>query len=328
MSKVTIKNITKSYGDKKVLENISLEVLEGEFLSILGPSGCGKSTLLKIVAGLTDIEEGQIFFDDEDYTFTSTNKRGAIIVFQDYSLFTHMNVYDNIAYGLKARGVKKDIIKEKVLYMLETISLLDKKKAYPSELSGGQMQRVAIARALILQPKVLLLDEPFSGLDNSLKEQMKAFVLEITKKFKITTLMVTHDKEEALSMSDKVAIIIDKRIEQFDIPKNIYEKPVSVKVAKFLANYNILSYEEARELLGKEKIELLSANCNLVINHNSFLVDEKGFEFKVLEKGYMGMYTTYVVGYGDIVLRCNLDDDKFMVGDTISLKIKEYSELK
>ncbi len=325
MAKVTLRNISKSYSGKKVLEDINIEIQEGEFLSILGPSGCGKSTLLKIVAGLTDIEVGQVFFDEEDFTFVSTNKRGAIIVFQDYSLFTHMNVYDNIAYGLKARGYKKDKIREKVLDMLETISLLDKEKAYPSDLSGGQMQRVAIARALILQPKVLLLDEPFSGLDNNLKIQMKAFVLEITKKFNITTLMVTHDKEEAFSMSDKVAIIIDKKIEQFDEPKNIYEKPKSTVVAKFLGNYNVIEKAEARKIFASDTLSLSGEKGNIAINHNSFCVDHEGIPFKILEKAYMGMFTTYVVGCENLVLTCNISDDSFMIGDSIYLKIKEFT---
>ncbi len=329
MANVSIKNINKSFNDKEVLKNINMDIQEGSFISLLGPSGCGKSTLLKIIAGLIKSDTGQIYFDKEDFTNIETNKRNAIIVFQDYSLFPHMTVFENIAYGLKFKKMKKNEVKQKVEKMLEVISLLDKAKSFPNQLSGGQQQRVAIARALILEPRVLLLDEPFSGLDNNLKIQMRSFVLKITKDFKITTLMVTHDKEEAFSMSDKVAIMLDKEISQFDEPKNIFTKPNSVLVAKFLSTYNIFEGTINNTTfscpLGDFECTLENKEtANMIINYEYLEFDSDGINGIVTERYYSGSFTHYVINCNGTILKGNFKNDIFNVNDNVNIKIKDY----
>ncbi len=201
MSKISLRNISKSFGENLVLDKINLEIADGSFVSIVGRSGCGKTTLLKIIAGLILDYEGEVCFDD--LVATSEN-REAIIVFQDYALFPHLSVFENIAYGLRVRKVNKAEINKRVLDILEVIGLIDRKDCLPKELSGGQQQRVCIARALVVNPKVLLLDEPFSGLDRELREVLKGFVLQVCKGKGITVLMVTHDEVEASEMSDFV----------------------------------------------------------------------------------------------------------------------------
>jgi len=230
MSEVKLVNLSKSFDGRNVLDNINLTIPEGKLVSLLGPSGCGKSTTLKIIAGLITPDSGDILFNDNSIVNVPTEKRDAVIVFQDYLLFPHMTVYDNIDFGLKMRKEKKNIRKERVNKLIELVQLNGYEKKYPSELSGGQKQRVAIARSLAVNPKVLLLDEPFSNLDIRLRDNMREFVLDIQKKLNITTVLVTHDKEEALVMSDKVAIMLDGKIKQFGTPNEIYENPSSIEV--------------------------------------------------------------------------------------------------
>ncbi|MEG1647124.1 MAG: ABC transporter ATP-binding protein, partial [Clostridia bacterium] len=202
-------------------------IKEGEIVSLLGKSGCGKSTTLQIIAGLIQPDSGDILFNQSSVLNVCTQKRNAVIVFQDYLLFPHMTVYENIEFGLKMKGEKKYIRKLKVYKLIELVKLKGFEEEYPSQLSGGQKQRVAIARTLAINPKVLLLDEPFSNLDINLRNEMREFVLDLQKKLKITTILVTHDKEEALMMSDKIAVMIDGSINQFDTPINLYKKPTS-----------------------------------------------------------------------------------------------------
>ncbi len=327
MSKIILKNIYKSFDDKTVLSNINLDIDEGSFISMLGQSGCGKTTLLKIIAGLVESDSGEIYFDDINVTTLATNKREAILVYQDYSLFPHMNVFENIAFGLKARKFQKDIIDKKVNKMLEVIDLTAKSKALPKELSGGQQQRVAIARALITEPKVLLLDEPFSGLDNNLKFKMREFILDITKQFNITTLMVTHDKDDAFSMSDKVCIIIDNEIQQFDTPKNIYDNPKSVSVAKFLSNYNIINGSISSNIfscnLGEFDCNIQnSTSANMLIRYDGVEFSDNGIEGIILKKHFHGEYTTYEINCNGTILKGNFKDDIYNVSDKVMIRIK------
>lgn len=240
MSKIILKNIEKSFNKVKVLNNISFEVPEGKVVSLLGPSGCGKTTTLKIIAGLIKPDNGDIFLGDKTITDVSVEKRGTVIVFQDYLLFPHLNVEDNIGFGLKmARKPNKDI-NIQVERMLELVQLKGYNKKYPNELSGGQQQRVALARALAIEPKVLLLDEPFSSLDTKLREDMREFTLEIQRKLNITTILVTHDKEEALMSSDKIAIMLNGEIKQFGTPEELYERPNSIEIADFFGDKNYI----------------------------------------------------------------------------------------
>lgn len=240
MTKLQVKSINKNFNGIKILSNINFFIDDGEIISLLGPSGCGKSTTLKIIAGLIEPDDGDVILDGTSILKVPAEKRKTVIVFQDHLLFPHLTIENNIGFGLKMAGVKKSIIENKVKEIISLLELQGLEKRYPKELSGGQKQRVALGRALAVEPKVLLLDEPFSNLDIRLREVMRELVLDIQKKLKITTILVTHDKEEALMMSDKIAVMIKGNIAQFDTPENIYEKPVSPLVADFFGEKNYI----------------------------------------------------------------------------------------
>ena len=222
MSKIVLKNIYKSFGHTKVIENINLEVEQGEILSLLGESGCGKTTTLKLIAGILSPDSGDIYIGEKRINDLPIEKRKAVIVFQDYVLFPHLNIEKNVGFGLKMMGKPKADIKSKVDEMLSLVSLEGYNKRYPHELSGGQKQRIALARALAIEPSVLLLDEPFSNLDANLKESVRDLVMTIQRKLNITTIMVTHEKEEAMMYSDKIAVMIDGKIEQLGSSMEVY----------------------------------------------------------------------------------------------------------
>ena len=240
MSSVKLVNITKSFDEKIVLQDINIDIKDGELVSLLGVSGCGKSTTLQLIAGLINPDSGDIIFNDKSVLNTPTGKRDAVIVFQDYLLFPHMSVYENIEFGLKMKNINKKIRKDKVNELIKLVKLNGYENKYPSELSGGQKQRVAIARTLAINPKILLLDEPFSNLDINLRNEMRDFVLNLQKKLNITTILVTHDKEEALIMSDKIAVMVNGKIEQFDKPEILYQKPRTKSVANIFGERNYI----------------------------------------------------------------------------------------
>lgn len=227
-----LKKIRKSYEGIEVLKNINLKIEKGEIVSILGPSGCGKTTLLNLILGLTQVSEGRIIFDGEDITEMPMEKRGFNIVFQDYALFPNLNVYENIVYGLKNKpniSTTKEV--QDLINLLGLGKHLTKKI---EELSGGQKQRTALARTLVMKPKILLLDEPLSALDGVIKESIKQKIKEIARDFKLTTIIVTHDPEEALTLSDKVLIVNEGQISQFGIPEEIIKKPANDFVSEFI----------------------------------------------------------------------------------------------
>lgn len=227
-----LKKIRKSYEGIEVLKNINLKIEKGEIVSILGPSGCGKTTLLNLILGLTQVSEGRIIFDGEDITQMPMGKRGFNIVFQDYALFPNLNVYENIVYGLKNKpniSTTKEV--QDLINLLGLGKHLTKKI---EELSGGQKQRTALARTLVMKPKILLLDEPLSALDGVIKESIKQKIKEIARDFKLTTIIVTHDPEEALTLSDKVLIVNEGQISQFGTPEEIIKKPANDFVSEFI----------------------------------------------------------------------------------------------
>lgn len=227
-----LKKIRKSYEGIEVLKNINLKIEKGEIVSILGPSGCGKTTLLNLILGLTQVSEGRIIFDGEDITQMPMEKRGFNIVFQDYALFPNLNVYENIVYGLKNKpniSTTKEV--QDLIKLLGLGKHLTKKI---EELSGGQKQRTALARTLVMKPKILLLDEPLSALDGVIKESIKQKIKEIARDFKLTTIIVTHDPEEALTLSDKVLIVNEGQISQFGTPEEIIKKPANDFVSEFI----------------------------------------------------------------------------------------------
>ena len=236
-----LKNIKKSFTPgEDVLDDICLTVARGEFVTLLGSSGCGKTTTLRIVAGLEQTDSGSVWINGQDVTKLPPDKRDVNTVFQNYALFPHMNVAENIGYGLKLRKVPRGEIKKKVAQMLELVQLEGYEKRKPSELSGGQKQRVAIARALVNNPKVLLLDEPLGALDLQLRRAMQIELKHLQKKLGITFIYITHDQEEAINMSDRIAVMKDGRIEQIGTPDEIYNHPKTSYVATFVGNANIL----------------------------------------------------------------------------------------
>ena len=249
-----LKEIKKSFTEgEAVLDNISLEISKGEFITLLGSSGCGKTTTLRIIAGLEQPDAGSVWLNGREVTGLEPNQRDVNTVFQNYALFPHMNVAENIGYGLKLKKVPKSEIRKKVSQMLELVQLEGYEKRKPSELSGGQKQRVAIARALVNNPKILLLDEPLGALDLQLRRAMQIELKHLQKKLGITFIYITHDQEEAINMSDRIAVMRDGRIEQIGTPDEIYNHPKTSYVATFVGNANIL-HGAAESIQGENAI--------------------------------------------------------------------------
>lgn len=241
MAFMTLDQIDVSYDKKKqILKGLNLKVEKGELVSLLGPSGCGKSTTLRVVAGFIDPQGGTFTLDGEDMTRVPVHKRNFGLVFQSYALFPHLSVYDNVAFGLRTRKMDKAEIDRKVQSILEVCGLSEFARRFPKQMSGGQRQRVALARALVIEPKLLLLDEPLSNLDAKLRISMRVEIKRLQKKLGITTLFVTHDQEECFSISDKVAVMNNGMIEQYDTPENIYQRPATEFVARFIGFENFL----------------------------------------------------------------------------------------
>ncbi|MDM0447484.1 ABC transporter ATP-binding protein [Clostridium perfringens] len=237
---IELKGITKSYGKDTILDNLSLNIKKNEFLTLLGPSGCGKTTTLKIIAGFETADSGQVVFENNIINDIPPYERQLNTVFQKYALFPHMNVYENIAFGLKLKKMPKDIIDQKVKEMLKLVALEGYENRDIEALSGGQQQRVAIARALVNEPKVLLLDEPLGALDMKLRKEMQIELKKIQQKLGITFIFVTHDQEEALTMSDTIVVMNKGEIQQMGSPEDIYNEPANSFVAKFIGESNIV----------------------------------------------------------------------------------------
>ena len=269
---VQLKNITKSFGDNQVLKPISLDIYEGEFLTLLGSSGCGKTTTLRIIAGFETPTEGSVYIEDKDVTDMAPYNRDVNTVFQSYALFPHMTVFDNIAFGLVEKKMNKKEIRSKVMEMLELVQLHGFEKRKPSQMSGGQKQRVAIARALVNSPKVLLLDEPLGALDLKLRKQMQVELKRLQKKLGITFVYVTHDQEEALTMSDRIAVMHQGHFEQIGTAKEIYEKPQTKFVAGFIGESNL--FEANVDIISGNELELMMENGRVKAKGEGFVKEE------------------------------------------------------
>jgi putative spermidine/putrescine transport system ATP-binding protein len=241
MTEVSILSLVKRYGDHAAVDDITLKVKQGEFVSLLGPSGCGKTTTLKCLAGFEEADDGRILFDGRDVAHLPPERRDIGMVFQNYALFPHMSVEQNLAFGLEMRKVSRSEIKRRVGAALELVQLFGLGKRYPRELSGGQQQRVALARALVIEPKILLLDEPLANLDAKLRDEMRTFIRELQQRVGITTIYVTHDQAEAMTMSDTVVVMFAGRIAQAANPETIYDRPANRAVADFVGQANILT---------------------------------------------------------------------------------------
>ncbi len=240
MGYIHFENIHKDFGQNKVLKGITMDIEKGHLVTLLGPSGCGKSTLLRCLSGLEDVTSGQITMDGKDITHINPRDRGIGMVFQQYSLFPNMSVAQNVAFGLNMKKVPKDTIRRKVSEILTIVGLEDKAEQYPNQLSGGQQQRVALARAFVIEPGVLLMDEPLSNLDAKLRVQMRTTIKKLQRRLGITTVYVTHDQEEALAISDRIAVMNQGNIMQIGKPEEIYRKPANPFVANFIGVSNFI----------------------------------------------------------------------------------------
>lgn len=255
-----IRHLSKSYGDTQILQNINLDIYDGEFLTLLGPSGCGKTTLLRLIGGFELPNAGNLQLEGVDIAGLPAEKRPINTVFQQYALFPHMNVYDNIAYGLKLKGVPKTEIDQRVREALAMVQLDHTINRRPQDLSGGQQQRIAIARAVVNRPKMLLLDEPLSALDAKLREQMQSELKRLQRELGITFVFVTHDQQEALSMSDRIAVMKNGVFQQIDTPIGIYESPANLFTASFIGETNLFKGKVLEVNPATIKVEVVEQN--------------------------------------------------------------------
>ncbi|CAK9888055.1 MULTISPECIES: ABC transporter ATP-binding protein [Pseudomonas] len=249
MSFVSVQNLQKSYAGSPVFNDINCQIERGEFVTLLGPSGCGKSTLLRCIAGLTAVDSGRILLDGNDLVPLSPQKRGIGMVFQSYALFPNMTVEQNVAFGLRMQKVNRDDSQARVREVLQLVELQDFARRYPHQLSGGQCQRVALARSLVTRPRLLLLDEPLSALDARIRKHLREQIRAIQRELGLTTIFVTHDQEEALTMSDRIFLMNQGRIVQSGDAETLYTAPVDVFAAGFIGNYNLLDADSASRLL-------------------------------------------------------------------------------
>jgi len=299
-----------------VLEKFNLCVEKGKFLSLLGPSGCGKTTTLRTIAGFIALQEGTIVVNNKIYNNVPINKRNIGLVFQNYALFPHLNVFDNVAFGLKMRKIPKDLIKEKVLKVIESVGLNGYEKRLPAQLSGGQQQRIGIARAVVVEPDLLLMDEPLSNLDAKLRIEMRAEIRRLQKKLKITTIYVTHDQLEAIALSDEIAVLNQGKIEQTGTPEEIFYSPKTLYVAKFIGFQEIVSGIVVNELNDFVEVSTeygifkakktgkvsLNSKVSIVARKKDFTLDKKentnSMRGKIIAKIFQGDVVLYMVKTG------------------------------
>ncbi len=335
---VRLENFSKSFGNKEVIKNINLDIYENEFVTLLGSSGCGKTTILRSISGLDNPTSGKVFIDGVDVTNLEAQKRGVNTIFQNYALFPLMTVYDNIAFGLKMKNVNKNEIAKRVKEMLNLVHLEGYENRYPRELSGGEQQRVSLARGLINKPKVLLLDEPLSALDLKLRKEMQIELKKLQRKLKITFIYVTHDQDEALSMSDRIAIVRNGIIEQIGTPNEVYDNPNSLYVASFVGEANILNGEVknidgnkiylSNDMVGyvNDKEFNIGDKVNIVLRPENIKISkslkEKNSMMGIIDELiYDGSSTKLVVKVNDILLKVVVfgNDEKYEIDDELYL---------
>lgn len=308
---VIIRNAVKRYGDFTALDGISLEIHEGEFFTLLGPSGCGKTTLLRMIAGFNSIEGGDFYFGEKRINDMPAHKRDIGMVFQNYAIFPHLTVQENVAYGLKARNVPRPEINKRVADALELVQIAHLAERKPSELSGGQQQRVALARAFVVEPSVLLMDEPLSNLDAKLRVQMRSVIKKLQRRLGITTIYVTHDQEEALAISDRIAVMKEGHIMQIGTPDEIYAHPQNPFVAGFIGVSNFLGCEVAGDadhakVCIKDELELtmrlnrpFTGKGLLSARPEQLFFAKEGMPGKTLFSTFLGDFIEYEVQLDD-----------------------------
>ncbi|WP_062117759.1 ABC transporter ATP-binding protein [Aureimonas sp. AU40] len=324
MTDIRLIKLTKSYGASRAVDNVELHIRDGEFFSLLGPSGCGKSTTLRMIAGFVDPSDGRIWLGEDDVTQRPPEQRNIGIVFQNYAIFPHMDVAANVAFGLRMRKVAKAEIGRKVEAVLAQVGLTGYGERYARQLSGGEQQRVALARVLVTQPRILLLDEPLSALDKNMREEMKFWIKDLQRSLGITTVYVTHDQDEALTMSDRIGVMQRSRLVQVGTPEDIYERPETLFVTSFIGHSNLIDVEIAtvserrcRVRFGGTEFEAragegveVQRGAKLVVRPENVLIDGQAlppgvvpFPAKILSETYQGPIVRYrlAVGGAEIV---------------------------
>ncbi|AVP49407.1 spermidine/putrescine ABC transporter ATP-binding protein [Williamsoniiplasma luminosum] len=306
---IEMRNITKEYDGQVILKGISFNIHEGEFITLLGPSGCGKTTTLRIIAGFEKQNSGDVFFEGKDLTPIQINKRPINTIFQSYALFPHLNVFDNIAFGLRNKKAKAESIEREVMKQIRLVGLEGHENKRIHEISGGQKQRVAIARALVMKPRVLLLDEPMSALDVKLKHQMQEELKRLQQEIGITFIMVTHDQEEALTMSDRIVVMNLGSIQQIGTPQEIYNDPENAWVAHFIGTSNLIEngrfVKDNEVVIDGKKFECLDTNFGTDENNIDIVIRPEDIEFRKPNSGFFngeitqmtfkGVYFEYLV---------------------------------
>ena len=312
--RISIRHALKKYGNNVIIPDLSLEIREGEFFTLLGPSGCGKTTLLRMIAGFNSIEGGEFYFNDTLINDLDPAKRNIGMVFQNYAIFPHMTVRKNVEFGLQNRKLPKDKVKEQTEKFMKLMHVDEYADRLPERLSGGQQQRVALARALCIEPDVLLFDEPLSNLDAKLRVEMRTVIREIQKKVGITTVYVTHDQEEALAISDRIAVMNHGVIQQVGTPHDIYARPANVFVSTFIGHSNLfyatVLCEGGKKMLrfangytcemGNLKAEAANGQKVVVaIRPEEFAVEDEGLSCKVISRTFLGRYTNYFLDFAE-----------------------------
>ncbi len=305
---INVEHVIKKYGEITIIPDLSVEIKNGEFFTLLGPSGCGKTTLLRMIAGFNSIEGGNIKFDDTIINNIPAHKRNIGMVFQNYAIFPHLTVRQNIEYGLKLRKIKKAEIDERVDKILSVVKIEDYQNRLPEKLSGGQQQRVALARAIVIHPNVLLMDEPLSNLDAKLRVEMRSAIRDVQKEVGITTVYVTHDQEEALAISDRIAVMKDGIIQQIGKPHHIYIRPSNVFVSTFIGHSNLfrgmlhyngeesyVTFENGYKVRMNNLIHINEGKMPVVISvrPEEFSVNDDGLLVKIKTRTFLGKYVNY-----------------------------------
>ncbi|WP_341878271.1 ABC transporter ATP-binding protein [Defluviitalea saccharophila] len=347
---INVENVVKKYGDLTIIPNLSVNIKNGEFFTLLGPSGCGKTTLLRMIVGFNSIEEGHIKFDDTIINNIPAHKRNIGMVFQNYAIFPHLTVRENVEYGLKLRKVKKEEMDKKVDEILKVVKIEEYQDRLPERLSGGQQQRVALARAIVIHPSVLLMDEPLSNLDAKLRVEMRSAIRDVQEKVGITTVYVTHDQEEALAISDRIAVMKDGIIQQVGKPHTIYTRPANVFVSTFIGHSNL--FRGKISLIGQEKfiefkngykikMDNLTERVHdqmevcISIRPEEFSICTEGIKTKIKNKTFLGKYINYELNFEDQMIFPEQPSIEFSqdvghaekiyeVGDEIILKPNKY----
>ncbi|AVQ26956.1 polyamine ABC transporter ATP-binding protein [Fusobacterium ulcerans] len=307
---IKVNNVVKKFGDNVIIPGMSVNIKNGEFFTLLGPSGCGKTTLLRMIAGFNSIEGGEICFDDKVINDMPAHKRNIGMVFQSYAIFPHMTVRENVEYGLKLRKVNKAEMKEKTDDILDVVKITEYQERLPERLSGGQQQRVALARAIVIHPNVLLMDEPLSNLDAKLRVEMRSAIRDIQKKVGITTVYVTHDQEEALSVSDRIAVINKGEIQQIGQPHDIYARPANQFVSTFIGHSNLFKGNikidgEEKSVVFKNGYKVKMDNLSdevkegqeivIAVRPEEFSISDEGIETTIKTSMFLGKYTNYEI---------------------------------